>query len=402
MTEETQSSPATLIPRERILKAIEALTKYTAEQQEKSANNETNGNKLQLIDDSDELLKSVNLMAINVESFSGTHKRLKPRLITVPHSLYKPWKKASATSLRDFRTLLILKDADVKSVNLEELQDTLKDTEVGIDAIICGNDLKTTYKAYEARRAFITEFSLILADDNIVTSLPKLLGVKAYEKQQTTPIPIRTYRDKKFSKETLVNSIKRIETGCIPVKVPRGTTMNVHLGNLEWFTPDDLADNVEAVARSLVDTYKIRLLILKTNQSPALPLYINNDVLPDIKAETKREKKEQEKKRDVVVIDGVKIKMSTFDKALMEIADPNNLSNMFAKQLAKGKRKREETEEPKEKPTDSADATPEVKRRKEDVEEEGVTEGETEKDNAGGQPEEKEKEEKPPKEGEEK
>ena len=395
MTEEgtQKSNPATLIPRERVLKAVEALAKYTAEQQEKSSNNETNGNKLQLIDDSDELLKSVNLMAINIESFSGTHKRLKPRLITVPHSLYKPWKKASATSLRDFRTLLILKDADVKSVNLEELQEALRDTEVGIDSIICGNDLKTTYKAYEARRAFITEFSLILADDNIVTSLPKLLGVKAYEKQQTTPIPIRAYRDKKFSKETLVNSIKRIVTGCIPVKVPRGTTMNVHLGNLEWFTPEELADNVEAVARSLVDSYKIRLLVLKTNQSPALPLYINNDVLPDIEAETKKEKKEQEKKRDVVVIGGVKIKMSTFDKALMEIADPNNLPNMFAKQLAKGKRKREETEEskeePREEPTDSADAAPEVKRRKESVEEESVTVGETEK-------------EEPPKEGEEK
>ena len=76
--------------------------------------------------------------------------------------------------------------------------------------------------------------------------------------------------------------------------------------------PEELADNVEAVARSLVDSYKIRLLVLKTNQSPALPLYINNDVLPDIEAETKKEKKEQEKKRDVVVIGGVKIKMCDF------------------------------------------------------------------------------------------
>lgn len=159
-----------VLSQDRIEKAVTALTKYLNKKDDKKED--------QLIDD-DELTNSLNLIIVNNEPYSGNSKSFKSKLINVKHSLYKPWKEAGVTSIKDFKTLLILKDSDVKKVSEDDLHDKLNGAGITIDEIVCGKDLKTKYKAFESRRAFISEFSLILADDNIVTTLPKLLGGKA-------------------------------------------------------------------------------------------------------------------------------------------------------------------------------------------------------------------------------
>jgi len=192
------------VPTKRISNAVEQLNKYTTESKEKD------DGKKSLLDDEDELNKSLNLIVVNTTSFSGPTKNFKLKMLEVGHSLYAPWKEASTTSVKDFKTLLILKDNDHGKVSEDDLNETLNESSIGIDEIITGKELKTTYKAFETRRAFISQFSLILADDSIITSLPKLLGSKAYSKLETTPIPIRTHSNKEFSNVTLVNSIKKV------------------------------------------------------------------------------------------------------------------------------------------------------------------------------------------------
>lgn len=319
-----------VIPVSRIANAVSKLQEYMKD-------NVKDENKL--IDDS-ELKAQLQLIVVNTESFTGSLKSFKPKLISVPHSLYKPWKEASTTMLKDFKTLLILKDADIGSVSQDDLTDLLPE-HITIDEIVTGKDLKTKYKAFEKRRAFVQEFSLVLADDSIVTTLPKLLGGKAYQKLSTTPIAINTRSDNKFNTTTLVNSIKKIYDTKIPVRIPRGNTLNVHLGSLEWFTSEELTENIISVVNQFITKYKIRTVLLKSNDSPVLPLYVNLDVLDTLVLSKNDSVGKQE---DVVEVEGVELQLSQFEKSLLQIANPDELDSLFAKQIKQAKRKLEEVE----------------------------------------------------------
>lgn len=336
-----------VIPVNRVNNAVINLQEYLKE-------NGSNDN--QLIDDS-ELKAQLQLILVNTESFTGSLKNFKPKLITVPHSIFKPWKEASTTMVKDFKTLLILKDSDINSVTSEDLIDLLPE-HITIDAIISGKDLKTKYKAFEKRRAFVQDFSFILADDSIVTALPKLLGGKAYSKLNTTPIAINTRSDNKFNKTTLVNSIKRIYDTKIPVKLPRGNTMNVHLGSLEWFTPEQLTENIISVAKQFIEKYNIRTILLKSNESPVLPLYVNLEVLDKLVGSRHDTKTSVQ---NVIEIDGVELQLSQFEKSLLEIANPDELDSLFATQIKQAKRNLEEVEAEEEQEEQKKEQTKEQK-----------------------------------------
>ncbi|CAG98763.1 Cic1p [Kluyveromyces lactis] len=336
-----------VIPVNRVNNAVIKLQEYLKE-------NGSNDN--QLIDDS-ELEAQLQLILVNTESFTGSLKNFKPKLITVPHSIFKPWKEASTTMVKDFKTLLILKDSDINSVTSEDLIDLLPE-HITIDAIISGKDLKTKYKAFEKRRAFVQDFSFILADDSIVTALPKLLGGKAYSKLNTTPIAINTRSDNKFNKTTLVNSIKRIYDTKIPVKLPRGNTMNVHLGSLEWFTPEQLTENIISVAKQFIEKYNIRTILLKSNESPVLPLYVNLEVLDKLVGSRHDAKTSVQ---NVIEIDGVELQLSQFEKSLLEIANPDELDSLFATQIKQAKRNLEEVEAEEEQEEQKKEQTKEQK-----------------------------------------
>lgn len=332
-----EKKSSTAIPRERVTKAISELIKFISKPQHEDNGEEGNGKKNLLEDDEEELKKDLQLIVVNNKSFTGTSKSFKLKLLNVKHSFYKPWKQASVTAVKDFKVLLILKDSDIKKVSEDDLFDKLDPEGIKVDEIICGKDLKTVYKAYEARNAFISQFSLILADDSIITSLPKLMGGKAYSKVETTPISIRTHANKEFSLTTLTNNIKKVYLNQLPVKLPRGTTLNVHLGNSEWLKPEEFVDNVELISEQLVKAFPIRSIFIKANKSPVLPLYYNQDVLDELV--TKKEKTEETQEDDMVTIDGVQVHLSTFNKGLMEIANPSELGSIFSKQVNNAKKR---------------------------------------------------------------
>ncbi|CCH58817.1 hypothetical protein TBLA_0A10390 [Henningerozyma blattae CBS 6284] len=337
------------IPKARIDAAISELRKFSSKK-----DTEDEDSKKNLLDDdedsTDDLNKSFQLITVNNKSFTGTTKSFKLKMLPVPHSLYKSWKKASVTSVKDFKTLLILKDDDISKVAEDDLFDKLNESDITIDQIISGKDLKTVYKAFEKRRAFISEFSLILADENIITTLPKLLGGKFYNKVETTPISIRSYSSGKvFSIETLTNSIKKVYLNQLPVSLPRGTTMNVHLGNLQWFDNKELSENVTSITKKLLETYPLRSIFIKTNKSPVLPLYYNQDVLNEIAASAESKANADNNGREIqsVKIDGMDVKLTAFDKALLEITNPDEVSTVFAKQINATKRAREDEKDEK-------------------------------------------------------
>ncbi|CAL9728201.1 proteasome-interacting protein Cic1p [Monosporozyma unispora] len=332
---------ATEIPQERVSKAVEQLNKFVSKKAEEE---QENGNDL-LGGDIEDVDQNVSLIAVNTTSFTGSTKQLKLKLVDVENSLYKPWKKESVTALKDFKALLILKDQDLDKITEDELFDALNEDDISVDEVISVKALKTTYKAFEARRSFVQQFSLILADDSVVTTLPKLLGGKAFDKVETTPIGIKTQSSskKQFSKETLINSIKRVYLHKLPIKLPRGTTLNAHLGQLNWFDEKDLVKNIESVSKFLIDNYKIRSIFIKTNKSPVLPLYYNTKVVEELLAAKKDETKSAIT-NDKVTIDGVEVELSNFEKSLLEIANPKDLSSIFSKNIKDAKRSRDDEE----------------------------------------------------------
>ncbi|KAH3899391.1 Cic1p SCDLUD_004834 [Saccharomycodes ludwigii] len=344
------------IPKKRIENAVKSIEKYLKDKKiEISERNQ----KVLLEDDEEELLDSLQLIAINNKTFTGTPNKLifKPLLLPVENSLYSKWLKASVDLPKDFQTLLILKENDAEKLNLdidneESILYKLKEKEgIVINNVITGKDLKTTYKSFEKRRVFINTFSLILTDDSLVTTLPKLLGSKAYNKITTTPIPIKT-RNGSNSKHTLsetvlYNSIKKIYLNKIPAKVPRGTTMNIHLGALNWFTNKEMVENIESITKFLLSNkqYSLRTILLKSNFSPALPLFFNEESIKDLYE--KEEASEITNEHNTIEIDGVTIELSNFNKALLEISNPDELSTVFSKEINKAKKRKMDEENQK-------------------------------------------------------
>lgn len=319
------------IPEKRIVKAVAELKKFV----EKDAAKDT---KSILGDSDEEINQNLQLIAVNNESFTGSIKQFKLKLVDVPHSIYKLQKENSDVSLKPFKILLILKDGDQNKITEDELFDSLNESGITIDEIITPNELKTTYKAFEKRRAFVQDFSLIIVDDNIITALPKLIGGKAYDKLSTTPIPIKIYQKKEFNKTTLINSIKKIYLNKLPIKLPRGTTLNIHLGNITWGEQNEFVENIKSVANWILKEYNIKTLLLKSNNSPVLPLYFDKTVLPS----SKSGKSDDEKSVEIdntIEIDGIKVEMTNFEKQLLEIANPNELSTVFAKNIKDAKKR---------------------------------------------------------------
>ncbi|CAR29749.1 hypothetical protein ZYGR_0AD04330 [Zygosaccharomyces rouxii] len=331
----------------RIVHALEQLKKY--EERKNEGGDENN-----LLGGDEELGKYIQLIAVNNTSFTGTKKDFKPKLLDIKHSLFAAWKKASVTMVKDFKILLILKDSDAGSIEAEQVVEGLQDTPEL--EIIAAKELKTVHKAYEARRAFLSEFSLILADDSVITTLPKLLGGKAYNKLETTPIPIKTHLNGELSLKTIKNKFEKIYQSKLPVILPRGTTMNVHLGHFDWLSTEELADNAESIIGQLKEKYSIRSVFIKSTDSPAIPLYYNQDVIDEIakgKDELKKEKSESEPFKEIE-IDGVKVTLSQFDSALAEVANPEELKSIFRHKLKRSQPDEEEDQENKEQESSSA------------------------------------------------
>ena len=110
---------------------------------------------------------------------------------------------------------------------------------------------------------------------------------------------------------------------------PQGTTVSIKIGYInDDFTLDDLNKNINAVASSF-DLNTIKSIMLKTPNSPALPLYYTDKLYDegDILVETK---KEETSNGD---------ELSAFEKGLLELGDAETVAKIIGKKLGEKKRK---------------------------------------------------------------
>ncbi|EEP81504.1 conserved hypothetical protein [Uncinocarpus reesii 1704] len=221
--------------------------------------------------------------------------RLKPGKITVPHPLNP------VSSLN-----ICLITADPQRAVKDAIADEAfpKSLSTQITKVIGFTKLKERYKSFESRRKFLSEHDVFLADNRIILRLIQVLG-KTFFKSNKRPIPVvieevqksngkRLKKDERkrpppgekyasvASPEVIAKEIGKA-LNCVPVHLAPSTTAAIRVGSSR-FTPQQIAENIEAVVQGMVDKYvtkgwrNIKAIHLKGATTMALPIWLASEL----------------------------------------------------------------------------------------------------------------------------
>ena len=212
--------------------------------------------------------------------------RLKPGKISLPHPLYN----SDSTSICLITTdpQRSIKDVVAHPLFPASLASRVKRV-IGIEK------LKSRYKTFESRRQLFSEHNIFLADDRIITLLPRLLG-KTFFGTSRRPLPINLTPPKEKdangkrklqAKGSLLKAIaspayvaREVEKtlACTQVQLSQSASVSIRVG-LSTFTASQVAENVEAVVNGMVSKFvpkgwkNIRSIHIKGISTSALPIW---------------------------------------------------------------------------------------------------------------------------------
>lgn len=240
-------------------------------------------------------------LTLATKQYITDKSRLKPSKIAVPHSLHT----------NENSTICII-TADPQRATKNVVADPTfpKDLSTRITKIIGFTKLLSRYKSFEQRRQLLSEHDIFLADDRIVSRLPKALGKVFYKGTAKRPIPVnlasreKTEKVKKVvnaapSKEEKDSAVassaivaKEIQRAlrCVPVSLSPGYNIAVRVG-LESFTADQLKENIVTAANGIIEKHvvsgwkNVKSIHVKTPTSLALPIWLAEDLF--VEAEPK-------------------------------------------------------------------------------------------------------------------
>ncbi|XP_059835324.1 ribosomal L1 domain-containing protein 1 isoform X2 [Hypanus sabinus] len=159
-----------------------------------------------------------------------------------------------------------------------------------ITEIIPYKILKTEYKSFEAKRRLLSRFDLFLADDRIRRLLPSHVG-KHFYKSKKVPLSVKL-SSKNFAKE--LN--KKIQGTILPInnKGSCYASQVAHTGMKLEEIVENVTAAVHTIEAKLPQRWKnVKVLHLKTSNSPALPIYTSN--MYNLKELQKKNPKKQKK-----------------------------------------------------------------------------------------------------------
>ena len=216
-------------------------------------------------------------------------KRLKPGKIPLPHSLHEP---ASST--------ICLITADPQRA----FKDTIAHPSFPITLaskvtrVIGISKVAKRYKSFESRRQLLSEHDVFLADDRIITRLPKLLGKTFYGgSKRPIPVNLQPYKSKgdvvgtrkidpvSRSVASPAQVAKEIGTAisCAQVHLSPSTTTSIRVGS-STFTPHQVVENIDSVVEGMVNKFvprgwrNIRAIHIKGPNTMALPVWLANEL----------------------------------------------------------------------------------------------------------------------------
>ncbi|KAL9582715.1 MAG: hypothetical protein Q9212_003136 [Teloschistes hypoglaucus] len=227
-----------------------------------------------------------------------------------------------------------------------------------ITRVIGISKLKAKYSSFESRRQLLNEHDIFLADARVITMLPKALG-KIFYKSQKKPVPVnlQPYGKKDTSSKGVAPKAESKESKAIapPEQVAKEIEKTiscalVHLSPsnnvavrtaLSTFTPQQVAENVEAVVSGLTQKFipkgwrNVKSVHIKGPNTLAFPIWLaselwidEGDVLED------EEIKEREEAKAVKAAEAAEVRIAGKKRRLLD-----KVGEKEQQQAGKGKKR---------------------------------------------------------------
>ncbi|KAL7274687.1 proteasome-interacting protein cic1 [Rhizina undulata] len=266
---------------EKTLKASRALLKYVAGKKSESDN--AKPNLLEDKEDAADAAKAIWLV-LATKKYISDSKTLKPSRVPLAHPLQ---------TTADTTACLIVKDPQrhykdfVAAANLSST----------VTKVVGISKLRAKFKTFEQRRQLRDSHDLFLADDRIITMLPKILGSVFYKKTSKIPIPVSLSGNDSPSR--LAGEVDKA-FGATYLHLSAAASTSIRVG-LTSFTPEQLAENIQKVVDTLVEKKipggwkAIRSLQIKTSESTTLPIWMADDLYEETDILNPGEEEERKK-----------------------------------------------------------------------------------------------------------
>ncbi|KAK7418019.1 proteasome-interacting protein cic1 [Neonectria magnoliae] len=289
----TGEAALTSINPDQTLKASKALLahikKAAKQKSEESA-------KRNLLEDDDEPLNTPIWLTLTTKRHIADKARLQPGKIALPHSLNT-----------DESTTICLITAEPQRAykDIVASEEFPADLAKRITRVIDFAKLKSKFSQYEAQRKLFADHDIFLGDDRIINRLPKVLGKTFFKTQQKRPIPVvlqakapkvdgkrvkRTKTEGTVNAGTAAEIAKEVQKalGSALVSLAPTTNTAVRVGYSSW-TPEQVAENVDAVATALIEKWvpqkwrNMKSIYIKGPESTALPIWLTDELWMDEK-----------------------------------------------------------------------------------------------------------------------
>lgn len=252
--------------------------------------------KRSLLADEDEPAEAPIWLTLTTKRHIADKTRLKPGKIVLPHPLNT-----------DESTTICLITAEPQRAYKDIVASDEFPAALGkrITRVVDFKKLKAKFSQYEAQRKLFSEHDVFLGDDRIINRLPKVLGKTFYKTTQKRPIPVSLQakalkqdgkRQKRQTAEGQVNAgtpadiAKEVEKaiGAALVSLAPTTNTAIRIG-YSSMTPQQIADNVDAVVTAMVDKWinhkwqNMKSVYIKAQESAALPIWLTDELWVDEK-----------------------------------------------------------------------------------------------------------------------
>uniref|UniRef100_A0A7S3C0E6 Uncharacterized protein n=1 Tax=Prasinoderma singulare TaxID=676789 RepID=A0A7S3C0E6_9VIRI len=242
------------------VKAAGALSEFVRRQA-------SQGGKQALFDDEDDGAVVNLVLALRK---APRREKVCPRRLPVPRELLP----------EDAELCLFVKDEgdEGEAAALEKLEALRQAGQAhGVVKVMGVTRLKKDYKQFEARRALLKRYDMFLADERVVTVLPRLLGSKFF-KAKKQPVPLKLAK-----KQDWGPIFKQAREGAY-LHLAGGSCSLIHVGRASW-PAKHVAANAMAALQGAVPHLPgkwrgLQAVFLKTSDSMALPIYAT-DALAD-------------------------------------------------------------------------------------------------------------------------
>ncbi|OCL05867.1 ribosomal protein L1 [Glonium stellatum] len=297
-TKVAEGTPYQLDPSQTI-RAAEALVKHIKAEQKRIESSAAKKSLLTEGDSSEEEAADEEdvpvWLVLGTKKHVADQKRLKPSKIVLPHPI-----NTSPTT----RICLITADPQRSYKDLVAHPSFPSSLSSRIGRVIGTTKLKAKYKSFESRRQLLAEYDVFLADDRIITYLPKTLGKIFYKGTSKRPIPVNLAAGVKSWKDSEGKKVKS-EKGASAVGAPQNVAREieaalqaalVHISPSVTtaikvarasMVPQEIVENVEAVVKGLMEKFvpkgwrNVRSLHIKGPNTMALPIWLADELWVD-------------------------------------------------------------------------------------------------------------------------